>query len=126
VGFSREGGDYNLIRIKFVSAEQRDVEAELAGIPLADWGTVLGDLISIRLSSTNLNADCCTVLCSGTTGCMRMEAGGGAQSCSIQQVTPLGDQKTETLLSQQLLRSTLDVLYQDSMRIVYEILQLVT
>jgi glucose-6-phosphate dehydrogenase assembly protein OpcA len=125
-GFSREGGDYNLIRIQFVSADQRDIEAELAGIPLADWGTVLGDLISIRLSSTNLNADCCTVLCSGTTGCMRMEAGGGAQSCSIQQVTPLGDQKTETLLSQQLLRSTLDVLYQDSMRIVYEILQLVT
>jgi glucose-6-phosphate dehydrogenase assembly protein OpcA len=100
----------------------REVEAELAGIPV-EAGDIPGDLISLRLSSTNLKADCCTVLCSETTGCMRMEAGGGAQSCRIQQVTPLFDQKTEQLLTKQLQRGGREVLYEESMKLTYEMLK---
>jgi glucose-6-phosphate dehydrogenase assembly protein OpcA len=124
VTYQYEGGDYDIRRIKFIREDQHCIEAELAGVPLADWGEVLGDLISLRLSSTNLEADCCTVLCSGTTGCMRMEAGGGAQSCSIQQVTPLSDQNTEKLLGQQLQRWGRDLLYSESMGVAYQILKL--
>lgn len=116
--YVHEGGDYDCRRITFTTQDHKTIEAELAGIPIADTGEIPGDLISLRLTSTNLDADCCTVLCSETTGCMRMEAGGGAQSCRIQQVTPLFDQKTEHLLGQQLQRGGLqDVLYQDSLRL---------
>ncbi len=80
----------------------------------------------MRLTSTNLDADCCTVLCSSTTGCMRMEAGGGAQSCYIQQVAPLFDQKTEDLLGQQLQRWGREVLYEESMAVTTKILELVS
>lgn len=125
ITYQHEQGDYDIRRIKFIREDQHCIEAELAGVPIADWGEVLGDLISLRLSSTNLEADCCTVLCSGTTGCMRMEAGGGAQSCSIQQVTPLSDQKTENLLSKQLQRWGQDLLYEESMNVTHQILQLV-
>jgi len=55
---------------------------------------------------------------------MRMEAGGGAQSCYIEQVTPLSDQKTETLLGQQLQRWGREMLYEESMAITSKILQL--
>jgi glucose-6-phosphate dehydrogenase assembly protein OpcA len=120
----QESGGYDIRRISFTTEDRRTIEAELAGVPLADTGEVPGDLISLRLSSTNLEADCCTVLCSGTTGCMRMEAGGGAQACSIQQVTPLSDQKTETLLSKQFQRWGRDVLYQESMSVTCQILKL--
>ncbi|PSB03169.1 glucose-6-phosphate dehydrogenase assembly protein OpcA [Merismopedia glauca] len=117
--------DYDITRVKFFMAEQqRSIEAELAGAPTADVGEVAGDLVGLRLSSTNLQADCCTVLCSETTGCMRMEAGGGAQACRIQQVTPLTDQKAEFLLSQQLRQSGSDVLYQESLVVTAQILQL--
>lgn len=124
VAYQYEGGDYDVKRVTFTNSENRTIIAELAGIPIADWGNVLGDLISLRLSSTNAQADCCTVLCSETAGCMRMEAGGGAQSCRIQQVTSLADQKTEQLLSHQLQRWGQDVLYLESLKIAYEILQL--
>ncbi|MBW4544559.1 MAG: glucose-6-phosphate dehydrogenase assembly protein OpcA [Symplocastrum torsivum CPER-KK1] len=122
--YEKEGGDYDIRRIKFTTPDQRSIEAELAGIPIADVGEVPGDLISLRLGSTNNDADCCTVLCSETTGCMRMEAGGGAQSCRIQQVTPLFDQKTEFLLSQQLQRWGSDVLYKESLSVAAQILEL--
>jgi glucose-6-phosphate dehydrogenase assembly protein OpcA len=125
VSYRSEGGDYDIRHITFTTPEQRTIEAELAGVPLADAGDVLGDLISLRLSSTNLEADCCTVLCSGTTGCMRMEAGGGAQACRVQQVTPLSDQKTETILSQQFQRWGRDMLYQESMNVTGQILKLI-
>ncbi|MEC4893553.1 MAG: glucose-6-phosphate dehydrogenase assembly protein OpcA [Oscillatoria sp. PMC 1051.18] len=124
IGYEKEGGDYDIRRVKFTTDDNREIEAELAGIPTADWGEIAGDLISLRLSSTNLNADCCTVLCSETTGCMRMEAGGGAQSCRIQQVTPLFDQKTEKLLSQQLQRWGREVLYEESMAVTGQMLRL--
>lgn len=124
VSYVKEGGDYDIRRIQFTSSDQRTVEAELAGIPTADVGEIAGDLISLRLGSTNQEADCCTVLCSETTGCMRMEAGGGAQACRIQQVTPLFDQKTEQLLSQQLQRWGREVLFEESLAITAELLKL--
>lgn len=124
VSYQKEGGDYDIRRVHFTSPDQRPVEAELAGIPVADVGEIAGDLISLRLGSTNMEADCCTVLCSETTGCMRMEAGGGAQSCRIQQVTPLFDQKTEHLLSQQLQRWGREVLYEESLAVTAEIIKL--
>lgn len=124
VSYTQEGGDYDIKRIQFTTPDQRTVEAELAGIPTADWGDIPGDLIALRLSSTNLDADCCTVLCSETTGCMRMEAGGGAQACRIQQVAPMSDQKAEYLLSQQLRRWSRDMLYVESMAITAAILKL--
>jgi len=124
VSYQKEGGDYDIIRVQFTSADQRSIEAELAGIPVADAGEIAGDLISLRLSSTNLAADCCTVLCSETTGCMRMEAGGGAQSCRIQQVSPMFDQKTELLLSKQLQRWGREILYEESMAVTEQFLKL--
>ena len=121
---AEDGGGYDIDRIKFTTADQREIEAELAGVPVADAGEVLGDLMSLRLSSTNLDADCCTVLCSETMGCMRMEAGGGAQSCRIQQVTPLFDQKTDQLLGDELKRWGSDKLYEESISLTLQILNL--
>ncbi|KAM3097169.1 glucose-6-phosphate dehydrogenase assembly protein OpcA [Phormidesmis sp. 146-12] len=120
----KEGDIYDLERVHLVGANGRAIEVELAGIPTADSGDVAGDLVSIKLTSTNLHADCCTVLCSETTGCMRMEAGGGAQSCRINQVTSLDDQKAETLLSEQLQRLGRDALYEESLAIAAKVLKL--
>ncbi|MBW4682623.1 MAG: glucose-6-phosphate dehydrogenase assembly protein OpcA [Microcoleus vaginatus WJT46-NPBG5] len=125
ISYEKEGGDYDIKRIKFLTEDQREVQAELAGIPTADWGDIPGDLIGLRLTSTNADADCCTVLCSETTGCMRMEAGGGAQSCRIQQVAPMSDQKAEYLLSQQLQRWGREMLYEESLAVTAEIIRLV-
>ncbi len=124
VSYQEEGGDYDIKRIYFVTEDQRKVEAELAGVPTADSGEIPGDLVALRLTSTNLEADCCTVLCSETTGCMRMEAGGGAQSCRFEQVTPLSEQKAEVLLSQQLQRWGTEALYEESLVITAQILKL--
>ncbi len=123
VAFRQEGGDYNLMKIHFVAADQRPIEAELAAIPLADSGEVVGDLIALRLTSTNITANCGTVLCS-ENGCMRMESGGVAQSAKTYQVTPLFDQKTEFLLSQQLQRWGREILYEESLTICSQILKL--
>lgn len=125
VAYEYEGGDYDIRRVKLVDKQGKEINAELGGIPLADWGNVLGDLVSLRLSSTNLEADCCTVLCSETTGCMRMEASGGAQACRIQQVTPMREKNTEILLGQQLQNRSRDALYLESMKLTYQILQLI-
>ena len=122
--YHAEGGDYDIRRVKFTDDKQRTIEAELAGLPTADWGDIPGDLVSLKLTSTNEDADCCTVLCSSTTGCMRMEAGGGAQSCYIEQVTPLFDQKSEDLLGQQLQRWGREMLYEESMAISAQIIGL--
>lgn len=123
VAFTSEGGDYDLKRIQFITFDQRKIEAELASIPTQP-GEVAGDLIDLKLASTNLQADCCTVLCSETRGCMRMEAGGGAQSCWIQHVTPLHNQSSETLLSQQLQRWDQDILYIESLEVTAKMLKL--
>ena len=124
VGYEHESGEYDIRRVKFITCVNKSIEVELAGVPLIDWGEVLGDLISLKLSSTNLQADCCTVLCSGTTGCMRMEASGGAQACRVEQVTSLADQETDQLLSKQLQRWGQDILYKESMEVVAQILKL--
>lgn len=122
LSIERESNDYEIHRIKFGDRQQRTIEAELTGLPMADVGDVVGDLVSLKLTSTNLEADCCTVLCSETSGCMHMEAGGGAQACRIQQVTALDDQNTEHLLGQQLRRWGKDVLYHESMEKMQQIL----
>ena len=54
-----------------------------------------------------------------------MEAGGGAQSCRVQQVTSLFDQKAEFLLSHQLQHWGQDVLYTESLALTAQILRLV-
>jgi glucose-6-phosphate dehydrogenase assembly protein OpcA len=124
VSYQEEGGDYDLKHIQFKGSNGITIQAELAAIPTADAGEIIGDLIGLRLDSTNLNANCCTILCSETTGCMRMEAGGSAQSCRTEQVTATNDQKAEFLLSQQLQRWGRDPLYEESMDVVSKILKL--
>jgi glucose-6-phosphate dehydrogenase assembly protein OpcA len=124
ISYQETGGDYDLKHIYFKGSNGIDIEAELAAIPTADAGEIIGDLTGLRLSSTNLNADCCTILCSETTGCMRMEAGGSAQSCRTEQVTATSDQKAEFLLSQQLQRWGRDSLYEESMAVIAQILEL--
>ncbi|BAW96750.1 putative OxPP cycle protein opcA [[Synechococcus] sp. NIES-970] len=120
----RESGDYEIHRLRFSDRQNKTITAELVGLPMADVGEVVGDLVSLKLTSSNLAADCCTVLCSETSGCMHMESGGGAQACRIEQVTPLADQKTDHLLGQQLQRWGKDVLYQETMAQVQAILAL--
>jgi glucose-6-phosphate dehydrogenase assembly protein OpcA len=124
VAFTEEGGDYDLKHVKFTGDSDRKIEAELAAIPTADWGEIPGDMVGLRLTSTNLDADCCTILCSETTGCMRMEAGGSAQACRTEQVTPMSDQRAESLLSQQLQRWGRDMLYEESLTVATKILRL--
>lgn len=122
--YEKEEGDYNIRRIHFVGEDQRQIEAEVAGVPTANVGEVPGDLIALRLTSTNQAADCCTVLCSETSGCMRMEMGGGAQNCRFMQVSRLSDQKAEELLSQQLQRWGRDMLFEESLAVTVQILKI--
>ncbi|MBF2078614.1 MAG: glucose-6-phosphate dehydrogenase assembly protein OpcA [Synechococcales cyanobacterium T60_A2020_003] len=124
IEFIETGGDYDIKHVKFENSHQRIIDAELAAIPTADWGEISGDLVGLRLTSTNLQADCCTILCSESTGCMRMEAGGSAQDCRTEQVTTLSDQKAEELMSSQLRRWGRDVLYEESLAVTAEILKL--
>ncbi|MGB3308164.1 MAG: glucose-6-phosphate dehydrogenase assembly protein OpcA [Nodosilinea sp.] len=120
-----EGGIYNIEKIHFNGPNGLSIEAELAGIPVADLGEVVGDLTGLRVLSTDKNANCCTILCSETTGCMRMEAGGGAQSCQVEQVTALSDQKADFMLGQQLQRRGEDILYEESLAMVAKIINLI-
>ncbi|MGB3139060.1 MAG: glucose-6-phosphate dehydrogenase assembly protein OpcA [Nodosilinea sp.] len=119
-----EGGIYNIQKIYFKGPNDLSIEAELAGIPVADSGEVIGDLTGLRVLSTNEKANCCTILCSETTGCMRMEAGGGAQACQVEQVTALTDQKADFMLGQQLQRWGEDILYEESLATVAKIMHL--
>jgi glucose-6-phosphate dehydrogenase assembly protein OpcA len=124
VDYVEEGGPYNIKKIHFRSPQNAAIESELAGIPVADSGEVIGDLTGLRLMSTNLQANCCTILCSEASGCMRMEAGGGAQDCQVEQVTALSDQKADFMLGQQLQRWGEDVLYAESLAKVAKIMEL--
>jgi glucose-6-phosphate dehydrogenase assembly protein OpcA len=119
-----DDGSYLIRKIQFSGPNDRTIEAEVAGVPTADWGEIPGDLIGLRLNSTNLNANCCTILCSETTGCMRMEAGGTAQACRTEQVAPPSDEKAELLLAQQLQSWGRDVLYEESLVLTTEIVNL--
>ncbi|MEM9091086.1 MAG: glucose-6-phosphate dehydrogenase assembly protein OpcA [Cyanobacteria bacterium P01_F01_bin.53] len=122
--YENEGGDYDLKRIHFTGEGGRQIEAELAAIPVADWGEVMGDLTGVRLESTNHEANCNTILCSETAGCMRMESGGSAQSSLVEEVTSLSDQRSDLLLEQQLQRWGEDVLFEESLALTSEILEL--
>ena len=116
VSYKQENGDYDITSIQFLSQDQKHIEVELAGVPIADIGEIVGDLIGLRLSSTNIQANCGTVICSETGGCMRMETHGGAQSSGLfQQVTSLSEQKAEALLSQQVQRWGREALFEDSL-----------
>jgi len=125
VSYQKESGDYDITRIRFVSQDQKQIEAELAGVPVAQEGDIMGDLIALRLSSTNNQANCSTVICSETGGCMRMETHGGAQSAGLfQQVSSLAEQKAEALLSKQVQRWGREVLFEDSLLIIAKALKL--
>lgn len=126
VSYIEVGGDYDIAHIKFTGRNDKEILAELAAIPTADFGEIPGDLVGLRLGSSNpdADADCCTILCSETTGCMRLEAGGKAQSCHTEQVTALSDQKAEALMAQQLQRWGRDVLYEESLALTAEMLKL--
>ncbi|MEO1621617.1 MAG: glucose-6-phosphate dehydrogenase assembly protein OpcA [Cyanobacteria bacterium J06632_3] len=119
-----EGGDYDLKRVCFTGEIGREIQAELAAIPVANQGEVLGDLTGVRLESTNHQANCNTILCSETAGCMRMESGGNAQSSLVEEVTSLSDQRSDLLLGQQLQRWGEDVLFEESLAVTAEILEL--
>lgn len=119
VSYQKELGDYNITKIVFVSKDQRQVEAELAGVPVADIGEIVGDLLALRLSSTNPEANCGTLICSETGGCMRMETQGGAQAAGLfQQVSSLAEQKPEVLLSQQVQRWGREALFEESLAVI--------
>ncbi len=124
VKYKQTGGDYDLKHITFKAPQDRTIEAELAAIPTADWGEILGDLVGIRLTSSNLESSSCTILCSESTGCMRMEAGGSAQACRTEQVSALSDQRAEAIMSQQLQRWGRDNLYEESLAVTTQILKL--
>lgn len=124
ISFVENGGDYDLKHIKFIGPNDKEILAELAAIPTADYGEIPGDLVGLRLNSQNPNANCCTILCSETTGCMRMEAGGSAQSCRTEQVIAATDQKAESLMAQQLQRWGRDVLYEESLAVTAQLLML--
>jgi glucose-6-phosphate dehydrogenase assembly protein OpcA len=122
VSLSKEGGDYNIQRITLISRDNFEVEVELAAIPVGDVGDVVGDMMGLKLSSTDPTADTSNVFCSESMGCMRMEA--GAQSSRTYQVTRLSDQSANILLSQQLQRWGREVLYEESLAVAAEILKL--
>jgi glucose-6-phosphate dehydrogenase assembly protein OpcA len=123
--YKYEGGDYDVEKIYFTGEGDRTIEAELAGVPAIDQGEVMGDLTGVRLQSTNPQANCNTILCSETVGCMRMESGGSAQSSLVEEVTSLSDQRSDLLLSQQLQRWGEDVLFEESLAVTSEILELI-
>ena len=122
-GYEYEGGDYDIERVYFIGEGDRTIEAELAGVPVIDQGEVMGDLTGVRLQSTNPHANCNTILCSETVGCMRMESGGSAQSSLVKEVTSLSDQRSDLLLGQQLQRWGEDVLFEESLAVTSEILE---
>lgn len=122
--YKNEGGDYDLKRVCFTNDSGRQIEAELAAIPVANQGEVLGDLTGVRLESTNHEANCNTILCSETAGCMRMESGGSAQSSLVEEVTSLSDQRSDLLLEQQLQSWGEDVLFEESLAVTSQILGL--
>jgi glucose-6-phosphate dehydrogenase assembly protein OpcA len=124
VAYHEEGGDYDLRKVKLKGANQREIEVELAAIPTADTGEITGDLTGLRIASTDPQANCGTILCSETTGCMRLEAGGSAQTTRTEIVTAINDQKAEFLLSQQLQRYGREVLYEESLDIAVKALKL--
>ncbi len=110
-------------RVFFTGPNGQAIEADLVAIDDLDPGLVTGDLLDLRLTSTNPDANCCMILCSETTGCMRMEAQGGAESCWVNQVTPIAEEQAETLLSEQFRTTMRDLLFEESLEIAAQIVK---
>jgi glucose-6-phosphate dehydrogenase assembly protein OpcA len=122
IGRRYVGGDYRLREVQFQATHGRPVNVELASMPVAEVGEVVGDLMGIKLSSSNPTANCNTILCSETEGCMRMETGGKAQTGLVEQVNSLADQNAEQLVTAYFNRSNRDWLYEDTMALLGKIL----
>jgi glucose-6-phosphate dehydrogenase assembly protein OpcA len=122
VSYTHTGGDYDLREVDFVAPDGRKIHTELAGMPTADAGEIPGDIMGIRLLSTNPKANCSTVLCSEVAGCMQMETKGGTQSARVDQVTSLDERNAEDLMAEYLQRWGRDLLYEATMAVVAKIL----
>lgn len=122
VSYKHTGGDYDLREIDFVAPDGRKIHTELAGMPTADPGEIPGDLMGVRLNSTNPKANCITVLCSEVAGCMQMEMRGGTQTARVEEVTSLAERNAEDLLAEYLQRWSRDLLYEQTMTVVAQIL----
>lgn len=120
--YTHSGGDYDLREIDFVAPNGRKIHTELAGMPTADSGEIPGDIMGVRLTSTNPKANCSTVLCSEVAGCMQMETRGGTQTARVEEVTSLAERSAEDLLAEYLQRWGRDLLYEESMTVVAQIL----
>lgn len=126
VSYQHTGGDYDLREVDFIAPDGRKIHTELAGMPTADTGDIPGDLMGIRLLSTNPKANCSTVLCSEVAGCMQMETKGGTQSARVDQVTSLSERNAEDLMAEYLQRWGRDLLYEETMTVVAKILSKAT
>jgi glucose-6-phosphate dehydrogenase assembly protein OpcA len=122
VSYTHSGGDYDLREVDFVAPDGRKIHTELAGMPTADAGEIPGDIMGIRLLSTNPKANCSTVLCSEVAGCMQMETRGGTQSARVDQVNSLAERNAEDLMAEYLQRWGRDLLYEATMTVVAKIL----
>jgi glucose-6-phosphate dehydrogenase assembly protein OpcA len=122
VSYVHTGGDYDLREVDFIAPDGRKIHTELAGMPTADAGEIPGDIMGIRLLSTNPKANCSTVLCSEVAGCMQMETKGGTQSARVDQVTSLDERNAEDLMAEYLQRWGRDLLYEATMTVVAKIL----
>ncbi len=119
------GGDYDVRQVDFQTPQGHLATAELGAIPIGNPGEIAGDLIGIRVSSGSHEEHTCAILCSETTGCMRMEAAGGAEACRSEVVVPPANESEEVLIGQQLQRSHLqDPLYEESLAMTTKILKL--
>lgn len=120
--YNHSGGDYDLREIDFIAPDGRKIHTELAGMPTADTGEIPGDIMGVRLTSTNPKANCSTVLCSEVAGCMQMETRGGTQSARVDEVSPQSERNAEDLLAEYLQRWGRDLLYEQTMTVVAQIL----
>ncbi len=120
--YKYSGGDYDLREVDFIAPDGRKIHTELAGMPTADVGEIPGDIMGVRLTSSNPKANCSTVLCSEVAGCMQMETKGGTQSARVDQVTSLAERNAEDLMAEYLQRWGRDLLYEESMTVVANIL----
>jgi len=122
VSYKHTGGDYDLREVDFVAPDGRKIHTELAGMPTANAGEIAGDLMGVRLNSTNPQANCITVLCSEVAGCMQMEMRGGTQTARVEEVSSLAERTAEDLLAEYLQRWGRDLLYEQTMTVVAQIL----
>jgi glucose-6-phosphate dehydrogenase assembly protein OpcA len=122
VSYAHTGGDYDLREVDFVAPDGRKIHTELAGMPTADAGEIPGDIMGVRLTSSNPKANCSTVLCSEVAGCMQMETKGGTQSARVDEVTSLAERNAEDLMAEYLHRWGRDLLYEQTMTVVAKIL----